>query len=257
MNEKRRGGDKMIKIEGDLHTHTISSGHAYSTLDEMVKAAARKDLKLIAITDHGPNLPGGPHEYYFGNLKVIPDNLYGIRVLKGVEANILDNGELDLEDSKLEKLEFVAAGIHADTGHNLQTKSDFTEATVKTMNNPLVNMITHPANIKYPLDFKKVVRAASKNDVIIEINASSFSENKIGKRGDIEKSLELCRLAKKYGVYLSLNSDAHFHTEVGDISNLNYIIKKANLREKDIINTSKERILKFLSSNSSRKQQVI
>jgi len=247
----------MIKIEADLHTHTVHSGHAYSTLNEMVKAAANRGLKLIAITDHGPNLPGGPHEYYFGNLNVIPDNLHGIRVLKGIEANILDDGQLDLPKSRLKNLEFVAAGLHEDTGHNLKTKSDFTEATIKAIKNPLVDMITHPANLRFPVYFKEIVKAAHENDVIIEINASSFNKNKIGKRGDIEKSLDLCNLAKKYGVYLSLNTDAHFYTEVGDISNLNYIIKKAELNKSNVINTSKKRILKYLSPDNSQKQKVI
>ncbi|MFW5991661.1 MAG: PHP domain-containing protein, partial [Halanaerobiaceae bacterium] len=53
-----------MKIEVDLHMHTLNSGHAYSTITEMAKAAAGQNLKLIAVTDHGPLLPGGPHEYY-------------------------------------------------------------------------------------------------------------------------------------------------------------------------------------------------
>ncbi len=247
----------MIKIAGDLHTHTVHSGHAYSTVDEMAKAAAHKDLKLIAITDHGPNMPGGPHEYYFGNMQVIPAKLYGVRIIKGIEANILDEGKLDLAEEKLKNLDFVAAGLHKDTGHNLKTKSDFTAATIKAIENPLVNMITHPANLEFPLDFEKVVKAAARNNVILEINASSFSEAKLGKRGDVELSLELCRLARKYGVYLSLNTDAHFYTEVGDISNLKYIIKKAHLNKNEIINTSEEKILAFLNNDKSREQKVI
>lgn len=248
----------MIKIEADLHTHTLSSGHAYSTMDELARAAADKALELIAITDHGPNMPGGPHEYYFGNLKVVPDKIHGVRILKGIEANILEDGKLDLAEDLLDSLDFVAAGLHADTGHSLVSKEDYTEATVKAIQNPYVDMITHPANLKFPIDFTEVVKAASENEVLIEINASSFHKDKIGKRGDVEKSVKLARLAKKCGVLLSLNTDTHYHTQVGDISSLDYIIKKADLRSKHVINTSWEWVMNFLYyQNPDGKRKII
>src|SRR5512146_3220126 len=56
----------MLKIVADMHTHTIASGHAYSTVNELAHAAAAKGLAAMAITDHGPALPGGPHLYHFG-----------------------------------------------------------------------------------------------------------------------------------------------------------------------------------------------
>ncbi len=247
----------MIKIEADLHTHTISSGHAYSTVDELAMSAAKKNLKLIAMTDHGPNLPGGPHEYHFSNIGVIPDEIHGVRVLKGVEANILEEGNLDLPENILESLDFVAAGIHTDTGHNLKNKNEYTEAMVKAIQNPYIDMITHPSNLKYPVDFGKVVKSASKYNVLLELNSSSFSKEKIGKRGNVEKSVKLARLAKKYGVLLSLNTDTHYHAEIGDISNLNYIIKKANLKVKHVINTSLKRVLDFLYYQDKKEKRRI
>jgi len=69
----------MYNIEADLHMHTVNSGHAYSTVDELAKTASFKGLKLIAITEHGPNLPGGPHEYFFGNMSIIPNEMYGVK----------------------------------------------------------------------------------------------------------------------------------------------------------------------------------
>jgi putative hydrolase len=85
----------VFKINADLHTHTVASGHAYSTVDEMARGAFNKGIKLIGITDHGPKLPGGPNVYHFGNFSIVPDELYGVRIVKGVEANILKNGKLD------------------------------------------------------------------------------------------------------------------------------------------------------------------
>ena len=71
-----------MKIEADLHTHSVASGHAYSTISELALAAAERGLKMIAITDHGPAIPGGPHLYHFSNLKVLPEYLHGVRLLK-------------------------------------------------------------------------------------------------------------------------------------------------------------------------------
>ncbi len=234
----------MFKIEADLHTHTISSGHGYSTVDELARTAFQKGIKMIAITEHGPNLPGGPHQYFFGNMNVIPERLYGVRILKGVEANILDGGQLDLDDRLLAKLDFVTAGIHEDTGHRMSCKEDYTRATIETIKNPHVNMITHPANNYYPLDLEKVVKTAGRYNVVMELNASSFDPGK--SRGNKDLSVKMCKLAQKYRVPLSLNSDAHFHARVGDISNLYKILQEAEVTEKDVINTSMDKINAFL-----------
>ncbi|HLV10150.1 MAG TPA: phosphatase [Halanaerobiales bacterium] len=235
-----------MKIEADLHLHTVASGHAYSTITEMAESAHKKGLKMIAITDHGPLMPGGPHDYYFGNLRILPQTLKGVRVLKGVEANIMSNGEIDLDEKRLAQLDFVAAGIHADANYDFHSEQKNTEATVRAIKNPFVDMITHPANSFYPIRARDVIKAAAANDVIIEVNASSFDNSRIGKRGNRELCLELCCLAREKDVLLSLNSDAHFHTDVGNISCLFSIIEEAGLTEDNIINTSTEKIEGFL-----------
>ena len=82
--------------EADLHVHTVASGHAYSTIGEIAVEAGRKGLRLVGMTDHGPALPGGPHPYHFAALRFVPETLHGVRILRGVEANILGPGQLDL-----------------------------------------------------------------------------------------------------------------------------------------------------------------
>ena len=237
----------LLKIVADLHTHTIASGHAYSTIDEVVRTASQRGLKVIGITDHGPLMPGAAHPYYFGNLKTLPDELYGVRILCGIEANILTEGKLDVEKQELEKLDFVAAGIHHDGGYEGESKEDHTIATIRAIENPLVKMITHPANLSLPVDIEKVVKAAAREDVILEINASSFDGHHYGRRGSEELSLELCQLAQEFNVPLSINSDAHFHTEVGRVDTLYPLVEKAGLKEEDIINCSLEKTLSYLN----------
>ena len=73
-----------MKIELDVHTHTIASGHAFSTLQEMAQAAADKGLKVLGITEHSPGIPGTCHPIYFRNLHVVPRRMYGVELLLGL-----------------------------------------------------------------------------------------------------------------------------------------------------------------------------
>jgi putative hydrolase len=71
-----------LRIVVDSHTHTISSGHAYSTVQEMAREASGNGLEMFAVTDHGPSMMGAPCLYHFGNLRVIPGELYGVRIIR-------------------------------------------------------------------------------------------------------------------------------------------------------------------------------
>ena len=83
----------------DLHTHTVASGHAYSTVQEMAKAAADKGLKLLGITEHAQGIPGTCDEIYFHNMRIIPRKMYGIDLMFGSEINIIDHdGTLSMEE---------------------------------------------------------------------------------------------------------------------------------------------------------------
>ena len=97
----------------DLHTHTIASGHAYCSIKEMAKAAADQGLEALGITDHAPAMPGTCHNYYFQNMGIVPRELYGIQLLMGAEANILDpEGTIDLGEKELRNLDVVIASLH-------------------------------------------------------------------------------------------------------------------------------------------------
>ena len=142
----------MLKLLLDTHCHTISSGHAYSTIKEIAEEAADMGLKLIAMTDHGPDMQGGPDLFHFGNMRVIPEYIKGVRVLKGVEANIMDfEGRLDVPEKYLKKLDIVIASLHEaciDSG----TVEENTRALIGAMSNPFVDIIAHPGNPYYPVD---------------------------------------------------------------------------------------------------------
>ena len=79
-----------MKIIADTHSHTLASGHAYSTIKEMAAAAKARGLKALALTEHAPEMPGTCGLFYFQNLDVVPRECDGIRLLMGAEVNIMD-----------------------------------------------------------------------------------------------------------------------------------------------------------------------
>ena len=78
-----------MKFIADTHSHTLASGHAYSTITEMAEAAAARGLKTLALTEHAPEMPGTCGLYYFQNLDVVPRVQKGVRLLMGAEVNTI------------------------------------------------------------------------------------------------------------------------------------------------------------------------
>ena len=142
----------------DLHTHTVASGHAYCTLREMAKAASDKGLELLGITEHAPKMPGTCHKFYFQNIKVVPREMYGIQLLLGSEVNILDAaGTVDLAQKTLEKLDVVIASLHVPC-IKPGSRQENTEAYLNVMKNPYVNIIGHPDDGRYDIDYEALYR---------------------------------------------------------------------------------------------------
>lgn len=238
-----------MKIIADLHIHTISSGHAYSTVLENARAAADKGLEMIAITDHGPAMPGGPHSYHFGNQKVIPDELFGVRVLKGVEANIIDRaGNLDLPAERLAVLDIVLAGLHTVCTPNGSMEEN-TQMLINGIKNPWVDVIVHPGNPEFALDAEAVVKAAVQYDVAMELNNSSLKVSRIGSLPYCEKILSLC---KQYGAKIMVGTDSHFALSIGDFTEAMVLLEKYDIPASAVVNTSLEAIHSHLQRRSNR-----
>ena len=234
-----------MKLIADLHLHTVSSGHSYSTLEEYIAEAKRIGLKMIAITDHGPAMPGGPHYYHFSNMRMIPQEIEGIRVLRGIEANIInDKGEIDLSEQEIKwgGLEIVMAAMHPRVGYEDQGVDKNTEVLLKALQNPYINVIAHPGNPKYPVKVKEVVEAAKKHSVLIEINNSSdFS-----RPGSHDRCVEFAREVKKIGWKVICGTDSHISTMLGRFDDAVKLFAEAGLTEEDVVNTSEAMIEKYL-----------
>lgn len=235
-----------MKIEVDLHVHSVASGHAYSTIDEIVRVAKEKRISGIAILDHGPAIPGGAHEYYFSNLVVLPQNYLGVRLYKGAEANIVsEKGELDISDFTLGLLDFVGVSLHPNCGYESQGKVKNTEALLRSLDHPKVRMICHPTIPEYDVCLDAIVEAATEKNILIEINNFSFHEKSF-RAASLRDNYRLLELCAEYECLIAVNSDAHWHELVGNVELALQAVKEVRFPEHLIINSSLEKVDAFL-----------
>ncbi len=232
----------------DVHCHTISSGHAYSTVTECAKGASENGIKLIAITDHAPKMPGSCSFLHFWNLKSIPKTLYGVEILSGVELNILDkSGKVDLSEKTLKMLDVIIASLHIPCIKPMSYEEN-TECLINTMKNPYIKILGHPGDPRYPFDIKKVVLAAKETNTILELNNASLSPEN-GRYDKPDTLINLLNECKKQNVPIILGSDSHFHTNIGNFKEAEKILEKVNFPEELILNTSIEKFKLFLHRN--------
>ncbi|WP_238886804.1 phosphatase [Clostridium sp. YIM B02551] len=228
----------------DMHTHTVASGHAYTTLLENAKYASEIGLQLLGTTDHGPTMPGAPHEWYFGNIKIMPRELFGVTMLYGSEANIIDyDGNLDLPMDVQKNLDIIIASIHEPVMQSSDDADLNTSAFLNAMDNPNVHIIGHPGNPRFPIHEEALVKKAKEKNILIEINNSSFIRSRIGSDKTCTKIASLC---KEHGVRIILNSDAHSCFHIGNFDAAIEILKDIDMPEELIINSSKSAFLDFL-----------
>lgn len=230
-------------IVGDFHCHTLASMHAYSTLRENVEAAKRMGLKYLAITDHAIGTHDSPPLTFFDNLNSLPEYIDGIRILRGVEANIMDyEGSLDMPEDTLKKLDFVIASYHTSCTKP-GTVEEHTQAYLSVARNPYVRLIGHSGSAEFEYDYEKVVPEFGKSGKIVEINAHTF----ICRKTSVENCKKIAGLCKEYRVPVMVNSDAHSEFEVGQVKRALDMLENMDFPEELIINTDPERIRNYLS----------
>lgn len=236
-----------MKLLTDLHCHTVASGHAYSSLEEMISKAKEREIEVLGISEHAPSMPGSAQLIYFFNLVVLPRKIDDLILLKGVEANIMDfDGSLDMPKEALERLDYTIAALHPpciDPG----TKDENTNAIIRAMQNPYVNIIAHPDDSRYPLDYEAVVQASKEYNVALEVNNSSLHPNgyRENARENITTILNLC---KQYGVKVIFGSDAHFSLDVGNVTNCVQLAKEIGFPMELVINYSRDAINNLLNA---------
>jgi putative hydrolase len=234
--------DKNLSL--DIHTHTLASGHAYGTIREMAFAAKEKGIALLGISEHGPGIPGTCDPLYFWNLSVIPRKIYGVEIFHGCEINVLNEGQLSLEEKYIDRLDYAIVGIHRQCYENVGVAQN-TENLISCMKNKKVFFVSHPDDDNTPLDYEKLVMAAKQYHVALEVNNSSLLK-KNRRLNCVENYKKMLTLCSQYRVPIIINSDAHDPSYVGDFSEAYKLVKELNFDEELILNTSIEKFKAFI-----------
>jgi len=223
-------------IQGDLHVHTKETdGH--HDLKELADAGEERNYQYMAITDHSKkvSMAHGLDAKRLGKQIDAIDRLNGklknIRLLKGIEMDILEDGSLDLPDDILKELDLRVCSVHYNT--NLSRKKQ-TERIIRAMDNPYFNIFAHPTGRlinerePYDVDVEELIKAAKERGVFLEINAHPDR---------LDLSGRYCKRAKEVGVRVAISTDAH------RIPNLDYIrfgvdqARRGWLEREDVVNT--------------------
>lgn len=231
----------MKKALVDLHTHTIASGHAFSTLKENIEEAREVGLAVLGLSDHAMSVPGTAGKLYFQNLKLLPDRIGDLRLLHGVEANIMDyQGTLDMDETLLKEMDYVIASLHM-ICIRPGTREENTEALLGALENPNVKIIGHPDDGRYPIDVEKVVKRAQEKQAALELNNSSLRASS-HRQNSRENSREILECARKYGVSILMGSDSHICYHVGKFELAEELVREVGFPPELVLNYHPEKL---------------
>jgi len=236
-------------IEGDLHCHSNWDGGANS-IEEIAEVAIKMGYQYLGISDHTKflRIEHGLNENQLAEQRKEIDKINKqlaignkqLKVLQGCEANILNDGSIDIKDEALKKLDFVIAGIHSNFK---MEKEKMTERIIQAMKNPSVDIIAHPTGRilkrrdEYECDFNKILRTAKETGTVLEIN--SFPER-------LDLNDQNIRKAKEVGVKMVINTDSHHKDQLRLIEFGIAQARRGWAEKDDIINTQPlEKLLKI------------
>ena len=192
----------------DLHMHTLRSNCGLHTLLEMLDASVERGLEAVAVTDHGPFLKGPGVTSVF--VKRFPSEYKGMRVWKGIEANVLPDGRTDVRADLRESLDLILLGLHnLPTGESRAHYTDLLLACLEK--NPYIDIIVHPDISFFPLDLPRVAAAAAEYGMAVEFNNANLLYDKT----DTDAMRTMAEAVVETGCRAVISSDAHSILEIG------------------------------------------
>ena len=227
---------ELSDLQGDLHVHTnATDGH--NTLHEMALAAKSHGWEYIAITDHSRRVTvaRGLDPLRLARqcieIDALNEELEGITLLKGIEVDILEDGNLDLPDHVLAKLDLVLGAIHSKFE---LSRARQTDRILRAMNHPHFTILAHPTGrliqqrAAYDVDIPRIIREAGHRGCFLELNSQP-------ERLDLFDTY--CRMAKEEGVLISINSDAHSTFQFDDLRFGIGQARRGWLEKQNVLNT--------------------
>jgi len=254
----------MIKIKTDTHTHTLASGHAYSTIEENLKAGKEQGLELVGATDHFSSFFVPSTEFacygFFINKKTLPEVWHGVRLLFGAEVDIVDlkgnlfghdiyipfpykdENKVTYEEGILNKLDYLIASVHFKEFAANSTAVENTELYIKALEHDKVKILGHIGRSGLEFDVKEVVKAAGDMNKMIEINEASFGyDDEI-----INRCKQIAISCAENGTKIAVNSDAHCSFKIGKYPNAVRLLEEIDFPEELIANRDAETFLSMV-----------
>ncbi len=233
-----------MKFDVDTHTHTYASGHAYSTLLENAQAAKEHAVKMFCTTDHSESMPGAPHYWFFANQKILPRFISGVAVIRGVESNIVNiDGEIDIPLETDCELDWIIASLHEPV-FMPANKAAHTQALINVIKGGRVDALGHLGNPNFDFDFHAVIECAKEHNIAIEFNNSSLKG--VSRIGSADRCLEIARIARDVGAYVTTGTDAHFCQQIGQLELVSDLFDKIEMPTQQVITHTTKQFLAFL-----------
>jgi DNA polymerase (family 10) len=239
-------------LRGFLHCHTSYSDGSV-TIEDLARACRDAGYDYVGLTDHSKAAA------YAGGLSVeelgrqwaeideVNARLTGIRVLKGIESDILADGRLDYDDEVLAGFDFVIGSIHS---RFAMTEADMTARVLRALDHPCLTILGHPtgrlllSRDPYPLDLEQVFRSAARNGVALEINADPHR---------LDLDWRVLGRARELGVMIAIGADAHSRAGLANMAYGVGMARKGGLTRADLLNTrTAEEFLAFARTRRNR-----
>ena len=223
-------------LRGDLHMHTTETD-GKDGMRAMVEAARDEGHEYIAITEHSQSLAmaNGLDERralaHAQSIRALDAEGVGVRLLAGIECDILPDGSLDLADDCLASLDLVVASVHSAFN---QERQQMTDRLLRAIDNPYVDVLGHPTGRAilrrepYAFDIGAVIDAARARHVALEINCQAHRLD----LNDVH-----ARLARDRGVRLVISSDAHSRRALGTLRWGVLVARRGWVGPSDVLNT--------------------
>ncbi len=259
----------------DFHCHSIASGHAMNTIEELLRHADRKGIKGIAITDHCPGIDNtfwllknkpdladwkhnikGPDIHYIKTFvsRYQPPEEIKTKLFKGLECNILQSGSLatDLPASLSTKLDLVIASLHPlPPLFETKDKTIVTERVLLAMEEP-IDVIGHPFRKGYDPDPELLVRKAIDKEMALELNNASISL----KKTELSSLKRMLELSKSLGCQIVLSSDAHTTSELGRDEGILPLLTETDFPDELIVNKTIESSIRFIERRKTIRREM-
>ena len=226
-----------MRLIADTHAHTIASGHCIQFFERNGICSIKNGLGSIIFDRTCTSNAGILSGDLFRNFNVIPREMHGVKLLLGTELNIMNpDGDLDLSESLCRNLDIVIASIHSPCYGLDHTREENTKAYTAVMKKPYVDIIGHPDDGRFPVDYEVLVQTAKETKTLLEINNSSLRPDGFRKntRENVLQMLELC---KQYEVCVTTGSDAHIDVDAGNFSYIKEVLEFCKFPEELVVTT--------------------